>query len=109
MGLAEPSAARWWTRRRSAPQSSVHPYGDNGMNPRDPDARVTMKRKTAHFGYKAPLAVDEESGLVRQARETRRRALRGAIEQAPGCKTPHSHPPPSIQPTESGHPPERQL
>ena len=35
-------------------------YGDKGVNPRDPDARVTMKRKTVHFGYKAHLAVDEE-------------------------------------------------
>ena len=42
-------------------------YGSGGVNPRDPDARVTMKRKTVHFGYKAHLAVDEESGLVRQA------------------------------------------
>ena len=46
------------------------PYGDNGLNPRDPDARVTMKRKTVYFGYKAHLAVDEESGLVRQAEMT---------------------------------------
>jgi IS5 family transposase len=40
------------------------PYGSGRMNPRDPDARVTMKRKTAH------LAVDQESGLVRQAEMT---------------------------------------
>ena len=33
------------------------PYGSGGVNPRDPDARVTMKRKTVHFGYKAYLAV----------------------------------------------------
>jgi Transposase DDE domain len=46
------------------------PYGSGGVNPRDPDARVTMKRKTAHFGYKAHLAVDEGSGLVRQAEMT---------------------------------------
>ena len=45
-------------------------YGSGGVNPRDPDARVTMKRKTVHFGYKAHLAVDEESGLVRQAEMT---------------------------------------
>jgi IS5 family transposase len=25
------------------------PYGSGGVNPRDPDARVTMKRKTAHL------------------------------------------------------------
>ena len=46
------------------------PYGGGGINPRDPDARVTMKRKTVHFGYKAHLAVDEVSGLVRQAEMT---------------------------------------
>jgi IS5 family transposase len=46
------------------------PSGGGGVNPRDPDARVTMKRKTAHFGYKAHLAVDEGSGLVRQAEMT---------------------------------------
>ena len=46
------------------------PYGSGGVNPRDPDARVTVKRKTVHFGYKAHLAVDEESGLVRQAEMT---------------------------------------
>jgi IS5 family transposase len=40
------------------------------VNPRDPDARVTMKRRKAHFGYKAHLAVDEGSGLVRQAEMT---------------------------------------
>ena len=45
-------------------------YGDNGLNPRDPDARVTMKRKKAYFGYKAHLAVEEGSGLVRQAEMT---------------------------------------
>jgi transposase, IS5 family len=45
-------------------------YGDGGVNPRDPDARVTMKRKKAHFGFKAHLAVDEGSGLVRQAEMT---------------------------------------
>ena len=31
---------------------------------------MTIKRKTVHFGYKAHLAVDEESGLVRQAEMT---------------------------------------
>ena len=46
------------------------PYGSGGVNPRDPDARVTVKRKTVHFGYKAHLAVDEDSGLVRQAEMT---------------------------------------
>ena len=46
------------------------PYGSGGVNPRDPDARVTMKRKKSHFGYKAHLAVDEGSGFVRQAEMT---------------------------------------
>jgi len=46
------------------------PYGSGGVNPRDPDAGVTMKRKKVHFGYKAHLAVDEQSGLVRQAEMT---------------------------------------
>ena len=39
------------------------PYGSGGMNPRDPDARVTIRRRQAYFGYKAHLAVDEGSGL----------------------------------------------
>jgi transposase, IS5 family len=46
------------------------PYGGGGVNPRDPDARITVKRKTVHFGYKAHLAADEDSGLVRQAEMT---------------------------------------
>ena len=46
------------------------PYGSGGVNPRDPDARVTLKRKKAHFGCKAHLAVGEGSGLVRQAEMT---------------------------------------
>jgi transposase, IS5 family len=46
------------------------PYGGGGVNPRDPDARFTMKRKKAHFGYKAHLAADQDSGLVRQAEMT---------------------------------------
>jgi IS5 family transposase len=46
------------------------PYGGGGINPRDPQARITMKRKKAYFGYKAHLAVDEESGFVRQAEMT---------------------------------------
>jgi IS5 family transposase len=46
------------------------PCGSGGVNPRDPDARVTMKPETAYFGYKAHLAADEGSGLVRQAEMT---------------------------------------
>jgi hypothetical protein len=59
------SAARWWTPLIAA--SVKKPPWGGGVKPRDPDARVTMKRKTAHFGYKAHLAADEGSGLVRQA------------------------------------------
>ena len=46
------------------------PYDGGGVNPRDPDARFTVKRKKTYFGYKAHLAVDEGSGLVRQAEMT---------------------------------------
>ena len=45
------------------------PYGSGGINPRDPDARVTMKRKKAYFGYKAHLAVDEGSGSCAAGRD----------------------------------------
>ena len=44
------------------------PYGEGGINPRDPDARVTMKRKTVHFGYKAHVAVDEVAALCGRPR-----------------------------------------
>ena len=44
--------------------------GAAGSTLRDPDARVTMKRKRVHFGDKAHLAVDDESGLVPQAEIT---------------------------------------
>src|SRR5580704_7130561 len=43
------------------------PYEGGGVNPRDPEARFTRKRDKTYFGYKAHLAVDEESGLVREA------------------------------------------
>ena len=43
------------------------PYGGDGVNPRDPDARFTKKRGKTYFGYKAHVAVDEGSGLVRKA------------------------------------------
>src|SRR5271163_2877878 len=46
------------------------PYEGGGVNPRDPDARFTRKRDNTYFGYKSHLAVDEESGLVRQAEMT---------------------------------------
>ena len=46
------------------------PYEGGGVNPRDPEARFTRKRDKTYFGYKAHLAVDEESGLARQAEMT---------------------------------------
>src|SRR6516162_6850711 len=46
------------------------PYEGGGVNPRDPDARFSRKRDKTYFGYKAHLAVDEESGLVRQIQMT---------------------------------------
>jgi IS5 family transposase len=46
------------------------PYEGGGVNPRDPEARFTRKRDKTYFGYKAHLAVDEESDLVRQAEMT---------------------------------------
>ena len=46
------------------------PYEGGGVNPRDPEARFTRKRDKTYFGYKAHLAVDEASGLVRQAEMT---------------------------------------
>ena len=46
------------------------PYEGGGVNPRDPEARFTRKRDKTYFGYKAHLAVDEGSGLVRQAEMT---------------------------------------
>jgi transposase, IS5 family len=46
------------------------PYEGCGVNPRDPDAHFSRKRDKTYFGAKAHLAVDEESGLVRQAEMT---------------------------------------
>lgn len=43
------------------------PYEEGQVNPRDPDASFTVKNNKTYFGYKAHLAVDEESDLVRQA------------------------------------------
>jgi transposase, IS5 family len=46
------------------------PYEGGGVNPRDPDARFTRKRNKTYFGYKAHVAVDEASGVVRQVEMT---------------------------------------
>ena len=45
-------------------------FEDGQVNPRDPDASFTVKNDETFFGYKAHLAVDEESGVVRQAEMT---------------------------------------
>lgn len=45
-------------------------FEEGVVSERDPDASFTVKNGEAHFGYKAHLAVDEESGLVRQAEMT---------------------------------------
>ena len=42
-------------------------FEEGQVNPRDPDASFTKKNGETDFGYKAHLAVDEESGVVRQA------------------------------------------
>ena len=46
------------------------PFEEGQVNPRDPDASFTVKNGETYFGYKAHLAVDEESGIVRQAEMT---------------------------------------
>ena len=45
-------------------------FEEGHVNPRDPDASFTKKNGEIYFGYKAHLAVDEESGVVRQAEMT---------------------------------------
>ena len=46
------------------------PFEEGPVNPRDPDAGFTVKNDKTYFGYKAHLAVDEESDLIRQAEMT---------------------------------------
>ncbi len=46
------------------------PVEEGQVNARDPDADFTGKNGETHFGYKAHLAVDEESALIRQAEMT---------------------------------------
>ena len=43
------------------------PYAEGQVNPRDPDASFTVKNDKTYFGYKAHLAVDEGSDLIRRA------------------------------------------
>ncbi len=46
------------------------PFEEGQVNPRDPDASFTIKNDKTYFGYKAHIAVDEESDLIRQAEMT---------------------------------------
>jgi IS5 family transposase len=46
------------------------PYDEGQVNPRDPDASFTIKNDKTWFGYKAHIAVDEQSDLIRQAEMT---------------------------------------
>ena len=46
------------------------PMEEGQVNPRDPDASFTVKNDETYFGYKTHLAMDKESGLVRQAEMT---------------------------------------
>jgi IS5 family transposase len=46
------------------------PFEEGPVNPRDPDASFTVKNDKTYFGYKAHLAVDEGSDLIRQAEMT---------------------------------------
>jgi IS5 family transposase len=39
------------------------PFEEGPVNPRDPDASFTVKNDKTYFGYKAHIAVDEESDL----------------------------------------------
>jgi hypothetical protein len=75
------SAARWWTGLIEAAVKGP-PYGGGGVNPRDPDVRVTVKRKKAYFRYKADRAVDEVSGLVRQAERPRTMSMTPVLAEA---------------------------
>jgi transposase, IS5 family len=58
------------------------PYDGGGVNARDPDARFTVKRAKTYFGYKAHVAVDEGSGLVRQAEMTSANVHDGSLAEA---------------------------
>ena len=46
------------------------PFEEGPVNPRDPGASFTVKNDKTYFGYKAHIAVDEESDLIRQAEMT---------------------------------------
>ena len=68
------------------------PYDEGQVNLRDPDASFTIKNKKTCFGYKAHLAVDEGSELVRQAEmsaadPTKARAFAGVCTTARWAKS----------------------
>ncbi|MGQ0444084.1 MAG: transposase [Beijerinckiaceae bacterium] len=46
------------------------PHAGGQVNASGPDASFTVKKDQTYFGYKAHLAVDEDSGGVRQAEMT---------------------------------------
>ncbi len=46
------------------------PYEEGQVNDRDPDASFTQKNGETYFGYKAHVAVDEGSDLIRKAEMT---------------------------------------
>ena len=73
-GRAWRSPARRGRRGRDTSPASSHgserSFEDGVGSERDPDASFTVKNDETSFGYKAHLAVDEESGLVRQAEMT---------------------------------------
>lgn len=50
-----------------AARPSYPDQGAGGRSPSDPDARWTRKGGRSHFGYKAHVAVDAGSGLIRKA------------------------------------------
>lgn len=43
------------------------PFKEGTVSERDPEAGWTQKNGESHFGYKAHIAVDQESGLIRDA------------------------------------------
>jgi IS5 family transposase len=46
------------------------PYEEGQVNDRDPDASFTQKNGETYLGYRAHVAVDEGSELIRQAEMT---------------------------------------
>ena len=62
----------WAGRRddRRGGGEAAPPFAEGPVNPRDPDASFTIKNDKTYFGYKAHLAMDEESDLIRQAEMT---------------------------------------